>query len=98
MDIFSQLLSHLDTDFDSFFDTLKGILIKGLQDSSFKVRLAALNGTVHFLIYRSRSRPEFQPFLPHMYEVCQRKPSINYYNMDIFIYISPTKKKKRLLQ
>ena len=70
LDIFSQLLSHLDKDLDSFFDTLKGILIKGLQDPVCKVRLAALNGTVHFLVYRSRTRSEFQPFLPHMFEVC----------------------------
>ena len=69
LDIFSQLLSHLDTEFGNFFDTLQGILLRGLQDPSCKVRLAALSGTVHFLVYRANSRTQFQPLLPQMFEV-----------------------------
>ena len=69
LEIFSQLLSHLDSEFTAFFDTLQGILIRALQDPSYRVRLAALSGTVHFLVYRANSRNQFQPLLPCMFEV-----------------------------
>lgn len=69
LEILNQILAHINTDFEFFFDSLEGILKDALQDQSLKVRIAALSGTIHFIIYRSTSRTIFQPFVPHMFEV-----------------------------
>ena len=78
MDIFSQLLSHLLSGFEPFFDTMQKILATGLQDPCDKVRLSALKGMVHFLVYRIKSREVFQPLLPQMFEVYISKKKNNF--------------------
>jgi hypothetical protein len=71
LDIFSHLASHIGDKLKPYFGVLKDVLAAGLQDSSLKVKIAALSAAANFLqvVEEPQERSAFQQLTPLMLHV-----------------------------